>query len=344
MILKSGTVCSGVEAVTLGWRDLGIENLFGSEIEDFPCRLLDYHFPDVPNLGNMLNIDGVAWKGALDIFWGSTPCQSMSAAGKKRGLADPRGALMLKFCELADEIEAPFTCWENVEGALSTEKGEAFGYLLAALSGEVGPLYPSGGRWTNAGYVLGPKRNVAWRLFDAKYSGVAQHRKRLFVVACPRDGADPRDVLFEQNTRHKAGPRFGISTRWGTDASLGRDPTPGSAPLKAYGVAFRGRDGGEQAEIGDDKSFCLRASQGGSDKAFVLVDDGVDPRVRKLTPLECERVMGFPDDWTAIPMPNGKIASDSVRYKAIGNSIAVPDVRWLGEQIVRVAQSNKILS
>lgn len=310
----------------MGWEPLGFQPVFFSEIEPFPKALLKHRFPQVPDLGNLLDINGSDWRGKLDIFWGSTPCQSFSLAGKRASITDDRGKLTMKFCELADEINPSFVCWENVKGALSASEN-AFGCLLGALSGEGSPLEPPGGKWTHAGYVLGPKRNIAWRLFDAQYSGVAQRRERLFVIGCPTDGPDPREILFEQNT----GSQVGRPSRSRESQNVDTHSDQGAAP-RAYSVAFRGRAGGEQAEVGGEISNCLLASQGGSDKAFVLIDGPV-PEVRMLTPRECERLMGFPDDWTNVPFDNG-LASDAVRFKAIGNSIAVPDVRWIGKRIL----------
>jgi site-specific DNA-cytosine methylase len=340
------TVCSGIEAVSQAWEPLGFVPVAFSEIEPFPSALLAHYWPHVPNLGNMLDIRGEDWRGKLDILWGSTPCQSLSAAGKKKGLDDPRGQLMLKFCELADEIDSPYVCWENVKGALSTQNGEAFGCLLGALAGESGPLVPSGKRWTHAGYVLGPKRNVAWRLLDAQYAGVAQRRERLFVVASPTGGADPRDILFESETFHKISPIFAEKDRNGYPIYHTEHCTRSFraenrlidrrfSPV-AHAIAFRGRANGEEIEVGTDKAYCLRASQGGSDKAFALIDDGHTPVIRQLTVLECERLMGMADGWTAIPFGGRKIASDAVRYKSIGNSVALPDLRWIGNQILSV--------
>jgi DNA (cytosine-5)-methyltransferase 1 len=318
------TVCSGIESVSLAWEPLGFHPVAFSEIEAFPKALLAHYWPDVPDLGDMAKIDGRRWAGKVDILWGSTPCQAFSLAGLRKSIADPRGALTPKFCELANQIDPPFVCWENVKGSFSARQN-AFGCLLGALAGEDDELVPPGGRWSHAGYVLGPKRNVAWRLFDAQYAGVAQRRERVFVVACPRGGADPRELLFEQGPSPEAPaarPRGAGQPAPDAQAGVGK---------RAYAVAFRGRENGEEAEVGDEVSNCLRASQGGGDKAFVLIE-GTPPVVRQLTPLECERLMGMPDGWTQVPF-RGKPASDAVRYKAIGNSIAVPDVRWIGKRI-----------
>jgi site-specific DNA-cytosine methylase len=142
---------------------------------------------------------------ASDLFCGGTPCQAFSVAGLRNSLDDARGNLSLTFVGIANAIDhvrsvrgesASIVFWENVPGVLST-KDNAFGCFLAGLAGEDNPLEPPRGKWTNSGYVLGPKRAVAWRLLDAQYFGVAQRRRRVFVVASARDDFDPAAVLFE---------------------------------------------------------------------------------------------------------------------------------------------------
>lgn len=319
------TVCSGVEAVSLAWEPLGFTPVAFSEIEAFPKAVLAHRWPHVPDLGDLTKIDGKAWKEKTDILWGSTPCQAFSLAGRRAGAADPRGALSISFCNLVDDIDPAFVCWENVKGVLSDKKN-AFGCLLAALAGEDDPLVSAGEGWSHAGYVSGPKRNIAWRLIDGQHSGVPQRRERVFLVACPRDGADPRKILFEERSGREALPP---RHRGRKELATALEESVGS---RAFTVAFRGRKNGEELEIGDEIANCLRAATGGSDKAFALIDDGVSPHVRQLTPIECERLMGMPDNHTLIPLGK-KWSSDTVRYKAIGNSLMVPDVAWLGRQI-----------
>lgn len=321
------TVCSGVEAVSLAWEPLGFQAQFFSEIEAFPNKVLQHHWPEVPNLGDLTRIDGTAWAGKVDVFWASFPCQDFSEAGKRKSIMGANGALTLGGLRLVDEIDPKVFCYENVKGLL-TDEHNAFGYLLGALSGEFGPLQPPGSGWTDAGYVLGPRRAIAWRLLDAEHFGLAQQRQRVVVVACPRTaGLDPRSILHE-------GPASGdtLVERAGRRTDLESQLARGSFASR---VAVRGRvlNGfkGQQIEVGNDIANCLRTAGGGSSIGMVLHPAGARGRpweIRKLTPLECERLMGMPDNHTLIPG-----ASDTQRYDAIGNSLAVPMVAWIGQRI-----------
>ena len=203
-----GSVCSGLEAASVAWAPLGWRAAWLAEIEPFPCAVLAHHYPDVPNLGDMTKVAALVRDGfvpAPDVFCGGTPCQAFSIAGLRNSLDDERGNLSLVFCEIADEIDArraaagllpAVVFWENVPGVLST-KDNAFGCFLAGLAGEDDPIEPPGGKWAYAGCVYGPARTVAWRTLDAQYFGVAQRRRRVFVVASAGEGFDPASVLFE---------------------------------------------------------------------------------------------------------------------------------------------------
>ena len=194
--LVYGSVCSGIEAATVAWEPLGWRPAFFAEIEPFPSAVLAHRHPAIPNLGDMTAIDGRAWRGRIDVLVGGTPCQAFSVAGLRRSLDDKRGNLALRFVELADACQPGWIVWENVPGVLST-RDNAFGCFLGGLAGEDGPLEPPGGKWADAGVVLGPARAVAWRVLDAQYFGLAQRRRRVFVVAGAGDRADPAQVLFE---------------------------------------------------------------------------------------------------------------------------------------------------
>jgi DNA (cytosine-5)-methyltransferase 1 len=238
-----GSVCSGIEAATQAWHPLGMRAAWFAEIEPFPSAVLAHHYPDVPNHGDMTKLSALVLAGKIpapDVLVGGTPCQAFSVAGMREGLTDPRGALTIKYVELADAVDyvragqrkpASVIVWENVPGVLS-DKGNAFGCFLGALAGEDCELQPPGKKWQDAGCVYGPKRTIAWRVLDAQYFGLAQRRRRVFVVASARDGFDPTEVLFErEGMRRDTAPRRG----------QGQDVT-GTAP---YGPALQCGEGCE---------------------------------------------------------------------------------------------------
>lgn len=389
------SVCSGIEAASVAWAPLGFSPVAFAEVEPFPCAVLARHYPDVPNLGDMTMIDGSSLRGRVHVLVGGTPCQSFSVAGLRRGLDDERGNLALEFARLADECNPAFIVWENVPGVLS-DRGNAFGCLLAALAGENAPLLPPGGRWTDSGYVLGPGRTIAWRILDAQYFGLAQRRRRVFLVACPCGGADPRKVLFEfgglrrdtppsrekgqditqalarslgtggpDDNRAQGGfyvPQIveqAMSCKWskGTSGPAGAvRENPQSGPqgrgYREDGLAYTLDARAEvqalavqQNQSGDirhsDVAYTLGTTTSPSGRNTPMIQ--TELRVRRLTPLECERLQGFPDHYTRIAW-RGKSAEncpDAPRYKALGNSMAVPVMRWIGK---RILMADKLMS
>jgi DNA (cytosine-5)-methyltransferase 1 len=385
---------------------------------------------------------------APDVFCGGTPCQAFSVAGLRRSLDDARGNLSLTFCEIANAIDDVrrtrgepecIVFWENVPGVLSTQDN-AFGCFISALAGcdtPIDPLAATG--WTDAGVVAGPERTVAWRVLDAQYFGLAQRRKRVFVVASARNGFDPAAVLFEWDGVRR-------------DSAPSREAAQGAAPCVTAGAANGGAAHGARSGSAKDNlivpvsSMCLNAggqrrldaesetliptigggfdgpvafhptqdpisssdgsthaigcgSKGGAatvavalqdiramnkaqngrgwnddgtaytvdthatqgvavafdtynqtvtgDTAQTLCSRGDTPggsahlvpaiqtamQVRRLTPEECERLQGFPDGYTNIPWRGKSESPDGPRYKALGNSWAVPVVRWIGRRI-----------
>ncbi|MIV19105.1 Dam family site-specific DNA-(adenine-N6)-methyltransferase [Salmonella enterica] len=495
--MRYGSVCSGIEAASVAWEPLGWQPAWFAEIEAFPSAVLATHWPDVTNLGDMTGIAAAVHAGdveAPDVLVGGTPCQAFSIAGLRNGLADKRGQLTLSYVELANAVddkrrergeEEAIIVWENVPGVLSS-KDNAFGCFLAGLAGESSELQPTGGKWPNAGCVYGPSRIVAWRVLDAQFFGVAQRRRRVFVVASARKGFDPAEVLFEfDSMRRDTPPRREPQTAVTTDAGSGieggshwdnpANPHPtlnqsnniggigasnqeifaqrgagivGAYRMTAFGeysgdgtastvkardykdatdlavtysdvsrtllsksndsmaedletyaihgtqdpdanhelahtlgrnhgqenacIAFSYKDNGADATVdmsptlragnhdtshansGQPPAICIQHASIGrhdaagpqgkgyqEDVAFTqdsrasadVVQFGI--QVRRLTPIECERLQGFPDNHTQIPW-RGKAAADcpdGPRYKAIGNSMAVPVMRWIGERI-----------
>lgn len=214
--MKYLSICSGIEAASVAWHPLGWKPLAFSEIEPFPRAVLAHHYPHVPLHGDFTTLRDQPWIVDADVLVGGTPCQAFSVAGLRNSLSDERGNLSLEFVRLADAIDdlrlagrrdPAIIVWENVPGVLSV-KDNAFGCFLAALAGDVTPIDPPRGKWTNAGVVDGPARSVAWRVLDAQYFGLAQRRRRVFVVASARDGLDPAAVLLEwEGVRRDTPPR-----------------------------------------------------------------------------------------------------------------------------------------
>lgn len=306
MTFRFGSTCSGIEAASVAWNPLGWKAAWVSDIEPFPNAVLAHHYPGVPNLGDMLTIAERVRSGeveAPDLLCGGTPCQSFSVSGLRLSLADERGQLTPAFCDLADAIdearaargEPPaIVFWENVEGVLST-RDNAFGCLLGALAGEDCALQPAGGEWTHAGCVLGPRRNLAWRVLDAQFFGLAQQRRRVFVVASARKDFDCGSVLLE-----RARPD------WNGQAARAEATHP-----------------------------CLQTTFNDYSRAdgFLAIQHG--DRWRRVTMEEAETLQGFPRGYTAVPYngrPADK-APEKARAAAIGNSWPVPVVRWIGRRI-----------
>ena len=446
--MKYGSVCSGIEAASKAWEPLGWNPAWFSEIEPFPSAVLAHHWPEVTNLGDMTKIADAVRTGdveAPDVLVGGTPCQAFSIAGLREGLSDDRGQLTLSYVELANAIDAKrrergepeaIIVWENVPGVLSS-KDNAFGCFLAGLAGESSELQPAGGKWTHAGCVSGPERVIAWRILDAQFFGVAQRRRRVFVVASARKGFDPAAVLFELDSVRRDSPphretqkavaaltargvgtcgaddnqaqaghliafgggntaghidvatactAHGISLDFDTETfavhgtqdpdtnrelahTLGRNNGQENAIVtEPFTLAIRGRSEGSTVEVRNDGTANALLTPNGGRAGMGVGAIGWGMQVRRLTPRECERLQGFPDDHTLIEygrkvspekmdrdfakylMRGGKMtfeeccgrAADGPRYKAIGNSMAVPVMRWIGERIAAALPVEKL--
>ena len=174
--MRYGSVCSGIEAATMAWHGLGWEPAFFSEIEQFPREVLAHHYPEVPCHGDFTTI-GEDDYGSVGLLVGGTPCQSFSIAGLRGGMDDERGNLALEFIRLAQRKRPQWVVWENVPGVLSSNGGRDFGSFLGALA--------------EIGY------GFAYRICDAQYWGVAQRRRRVFVVGYLGDWRRAAAVLFE---------------------------------------------------------------------------------------------------------------------------------------------------
>jgi DNA (cytosine-5)-methyltransferase 1 len=337
------SVCSGIDAASVAWAPLGWQAVGFSEIERFPSALLKHHYPQVPNFGDLNNFK--SWKlpdGAIDLLVGGTPCQSFSVAGKRSGLDDPRGQLMLSYLKLLGAIRPRFFVWENVPGVLSSNGGRDFGTFL----GQVGKL----------GY------GFAYRVLDAQYIRVESHtravpqrRRRVFVIGCVDGWRSAAAILFEpESVQGRPAPRRSTqkdvaytftSSTGGIIGRTGNDLI--ALPHVEVCPPIKARDAKGPSSDGDGDGQCLVPMMFGvADDGAVYHDREVkSPRtcgtdktvnnvvqnhltVRRLMPIECERLQGFPDNYTNVPT-----CSDTSRYKALGNSMAVNVMRWIGDRI-----------
>ena len=178
--MKFLSVCSGIEAASVAWHDLGFECVGVSEIDKFPSEVLKHHYPSVPNLGDMTKYK--EWKDDLapDLLVGGTPCQSFSVAGLRKGMDDPRGNLALTYVGIAEKYKPKWFIWENVPGVLSSNGGKDFSSFLSAMA--------------DIGY------GIAYRVLDAQFFGVPQRRRRVFVVGYLGDWRPAVSVLFEPSS------------------------------------------------------------------------------------------------------------------------------------------------
>ena len=389
-----GSVCSGIEAVTLAWEPLGLRARMVRRDRSVLLRAAGLPlFPMSKTSETSRHIGEDA--GPIDVLVGGTPCVSFSIAGRRGGLDDPRGNLALEFCRLAGRLRPRWVVWENVPGVLSSHGG-------------TGLWHRSSKRWRNLGY------GCAWRVLDAQFFGVPQRRRRVFVVGHLGDWRRAAAVLLERESlrgnpparrqaREEVAGALGggsgvrgwcddldragafvahaLNGKGGSGRMDGESETFVAHPLSGAGfdasedgtgrgtplvAAFSAKDHG--ADAGDlaptlramphDRSHangggqiavCVQEGQTGVreyDTAGTVRSDapGTQPggslirlrmAVRRLMPRECERLQGLPDDWTLIPY-RGKPAADGPRYRAIGNSMAVPVMRRIGRRMQMV--------
>ena len=378
------SVCSGIEAATVAWHHMGWKPVGFSEIEKFPSQVLAHHYPQITNFGDMTKYKEWKLDDSIGLLVGGTPCQSFSVAGLRKGLDDPRGNLALTYVGILDKFRPKWCVWENVPGVLSSGRGRDFGAFLGAL-GELGYGW-------------------AYRVLDAQNFGVAQRRRRVFVVGCLGGWESAAKVLFEseslsgnikksktkkQKTSKYAGrgiatisPTIGCELAKQVNNQMVKNaeafyipelmPTPigtmttrverGTTEwfegyiqptycIQGGGTTSKSANGSGYKE---EQSYTLNVIDVHGVATFVDTYNGTiqngasatitadvagpthsgpkimqNMAVRRITPIECERLQGFSDDYTNIK----ENCPDGPRYKALGNSMAVPVMRWIGERI-----------
>ena len=295
---------SGIEAASCAWEDLNLNPILFSEIDPYPASVLKYHYPSVPNVGDITKVDWSEYNEKIDLIVGGSPCQSFSYAGKREGL-NGESRLMFEYIRAIQEVRPKWLIWENVPGVLSSGKGNDFRFLLNSLA--------------ELGYSL------AWRILDSQYFGVPQQRRRVFVVGCIGSGGGPAEVLFEREILQRSiGESEPIQKR------LAKSDGRSNKKSNKLKTIFCRASSTAKAECYENLSPTLTAHNG----VVAPFISSIPPR--HLMPIECERIQGFPDNWTNVPGPNGKLLSNTRRYKMIGNSMAVPVMRWIGKRILMV--------
>ena len=305
---------SGIEAASVGWRDLPLEPVAFSEIAPFQCKVLRRHYPTVPNLGDITKIDWSDYAGTIDIIVGGSPCQSFSVAGNwkdedVKGLSGQSG-LMFEYIRAVREVRPRYFIWENVTGALSSEDGAAFGQLITEMD--------------ELGY------SMCWRVLDSQYFGVPQMRRRVFVVGHIGDKRvagtillEP-EVVFEHNQSCK-GTRI--------QSTLSRENS--TFTWCAAGSTINRQscwDGPNTMGLYYEVSPTRTASF--APHAIISYDiDTSTSCVRRFTPHELERLFGFPDGYVSDTTFKGKKPNYRQVQQALGNSFCVPVIKWIGERL-----------
>lgn len=358
---------SGVGGFDYGFEQAGYETVFQCEIDERCRSVLRRHFPTADQWGDITTLTGehivttLAARGKTPdvIIWGS-PCQDLSVAGTGAGLAGARSGLYHEGIRIINEIrkatnnEYPrISVWENVAGALSSNAGADFGQVIDTLA--------------QSGALV-----IEWRLLDAQYFGIPQRRRRVFVVsvfdtATAERCAEPLLPISESVRRHTATgetqrqetarstyqstrsdyqnylePTLSFDSAFGSYAGVFENHTP---PLKGtqcppavtqpQAILMREREGkaggGKGLLLSPESSLSLLAAN----DQRLWIDDEQATVLRKLLPIECERLMGWRDDWTAHGT-DGEPLADTHRYRMCGNGVASPVARWIAEQISRV--------
>lgn len=365
----AGGMSRGLEAA--GWQAVA-----HAEIEPHARAVLRQHWPEVPLHGDVTQVDWTQYAGQIELVAGGSPCQDLSLAGKRAGLAGARSGLFYELLRAWHETGATYCLWENVDGARSSNHGGDFAAVLSAFVGTALPV-PSDG-WRSSGVAAGPTGVAAWRVLDLQHFGPPQRRRRVFVVATRTGGADPAEILaltesvcWHPSPREQARKRTATNpercatqcitgsvthtlTHEGADA--GEDGTGRGTPItvqelytkQQYGAYTESTDVSRTIGARDHAATNVDIAVVGTldvhdstkwgshqwvaqDKAMVTAG-----RPRRLTPLECERLMSWPDHWTATGRrEDGSIyaLSDTARYRLCGNGVGSVCAAWIGSRI-----------
>ena len=356
--MKAVSLFAGIGGFDLALERNGIEVVASVEWDKHAQSVLKNRFPNSQIYGDIQEVTGeqlinAGFDPRNGIITGGFPCQDLSVAGKRAGLAGNRSGLFWEICRLLDETKAQYFILENVPGLLSSSNGADMGTVISALA--------------QRGYGL------AYRVLDAQYFGVPQRRRRVFIVGSLGDnGRTPAEILsiaesrsgyLEKNRTKKKGfadtveeslefsqrdlvlfdphrsdgARIQKNTVNTLTAAMGTGGNNG--PMVAYSMhgamVGRSESAGPKGSgfFGENEpSYTLTASSQARHGVVTVTEN--ESMVRRLTPLECERLQGFPDHWT-----EGQ--TDGHRYKQLGNAVTVPVVQWIIERLVKVIRETK---
>ncbi len=339
--MKYLSICSGIGSEAVAWESLGWKAVGFSETDSFAAAVLAHHYPDITNYGDLNGYEEWELTDQPELIVGGTPCQSFSIAGGREGMDDSRGQLALAFCSLVGRLHPRWFVWENVPGALSAERGSAFGDITRTLS--------------ESGYGVG------WRVLDAKHFGVPTYpRRRVFVVGHLGDWRPSAAVVFNA-PRCYGLPEPGAQRDTPAKKAEGSIDSDGEQEIYTPNLTAKrvnsglttllarcGTGGGNlpfimarsvaHGRMKDDGTFSTLLARNSKRGWADVVSEPQGQRLRYLSPLECERLHGLPDNHTRIPWRGAPAEQCPFghRYRVVGNSISVPVLRWLGRRIAMV--------
>ncbi len=298
---RAVSLFSGIGGFDLGLERAGFDISFQCELDKFCRTVLKHWWPEIPCHENIKELTAAAIP-VSDVWAGGFPCQDVSLArmGQRAGLKGKRSGLFYDFARLIGEARPRVVLLENVAGLLSSHGGHDFGVVIGTLA--------------ELGYSVG------WRVLNSKNFGVPQSRQRIYIVGCHRDVHGPGQILFEAERR---------------EGNVAKGKSDGEAALSPFKTSI-GEDDGD-GPVYQSIAYCLYACSArhtGTDWSRTYATYPQQGRVRRLTPKECEGVMGFPSGWTLLP-PNKfrEEDVDSLRYHALGNAVTPPVAEWLAHRI-----------
>ena len=327
--MKAVSLFAGVGGFDLALMREGVDVVASVEIDRRARAVLRKQFPKTQLLEDISDVTGKQlFKFGFEpggVIVGGFPCQDLSVAGKRAGLAGSRSGLFWEICRLLDETKAQYVILENVAGLLSSNDGRDMETVVAAL--------------VERGY------GIAYRVLDSQYFGVPQRRRRVFIVgSLGDDGRTPAEILAiaEGSERYSGSRKQTREDLASTTTTSAREDYAGNFelwdfPNRSISPCLNSRRAGDtltyskarRAQNADDYETweegrvapTLNVFENTNDtRATIMIRD--ETTIRRITPIECERLQGFPDDWT-------KGHSDSQRYKQMGNAVTVPVAQWI---------------